>query len=80
MPFLLDGKIRYFQFELIGQGLIHAVFTRQGGVSPEPWAALNLGSMVGDDKERVRENQRLALAAESHACSQHTYRRMIIEP
>jgi len=63
MPFLLHGEIRYFQFELFRQGLIHAVFTRQGGVSPEPWAALNLGSMVGDDSERVRENQRLALAS-----------------
>lgn len=62
MPFLLHSEVRYFQFELFDQSLTHAVFTRQGGVSPEPWAALNLGSMVGDDLERVRENRRRALA------------------
>jgi len=63
MPFLSHAEIRYFQFELFGKSLTHAVFTRHGGVSPEPWAALNMGSMVGDDLERVRENRRLALAS-----------------
>jgi YfiH family protein len=62
MPFLSHGKIRYFQFEQLGQGLTHGIFTRQGGVSPDPWAALNLGSTVGDDLQRVRENRRIALA------------------
>ena len=61
MPFQSHGKIRYFQFEQLGSGLTHAIFTRWGGVSPEPWAELNLGSTVGDDLERVRENRRLAL-------------------
>ena len=63
MPFQSHGEIRYFQFEQLGPGLTHAVFTRQGGVSPRPWAALNLGSTVGDDLERVRENRQRALAA-----------------
>ncbi|MCL4352111.1 MAG: peptidoglycan editing factor PgeF [Firmicutes bacterium] len=63
MPFQSNGEIRYFQFEQLGQGQIHAIFTRRGGVSPEPWAALNMGSTVGDDLERVHENRRLALAA-----------------
>ncbi len=63
MPFQSHGEIRYFQFEQLGRGLTHAVFTRRGGVSPRPWAALNLGSTVGDDLERVRTNRRLALAA-----------------
>ncbi len=61
MPFQSSGEIRYFQFEHLGHGLIHGIFTRRGGVSPKPWAALNLGSSVGDDLERVRENRRLAL-------------------
>ncbi len=61
MPFKSNGEIRYFQFEQLNHGLSHAVFTRRGGVSPDPWAALNLGSTVGDDPERVRENRRLAL-------------------
>jgi YfiH family protein len=63
MSFQSYGKIRYFQFERIGQGLTHAIFTRRGGVSPVPWDSLNLGSTVGDDLERVRENRRLALAS-----------------
>ena len=45
-------------------GLCQAIFTRRGGVSPEPWAALNLGSTVGDStSRRVRENRRRVLAA-----------------
>jgi YfiH family protein len=63
MPFQSNGEIRYYQFGLFNQTLLHAIFTRRGGVSPDPWAALNLGSTVGDDLERVRENSRLALAA-----------------
>jgi polyphenol oxidase len=63
MPFKSNGEIRYFQFEKLGQGLVHAIFTRKGGVSPQPWAALNLGSTVGDDLQHVRENRRRALGA-----------------
>jgi len=63
MPFRLNGKVRYYQFELFGNGLEHAIFTRQGGVSPDPWAGLNVGGTVGDEPERVRENRRIALAA-----------------
>lgn len=61
MPFQSNGEIRYFQFEQLGHGQTHAIFTRRGGVSPEPWAALNLGGTVGDDLEHVNENRRLAL-------------------
>ncbi len=62
MPFQSNGRIRYFQFEQLGHGPTHAFFTRKGGVSPDPWAALNLGSTVGDALERVQENRNLALA------------------
>ena len=41
--------------------LVHAVFTRRGGVSPAPWDSLNLGWVVGDDAARVEANyQRVA--------------------
>jgi polyphenol oxidase len=63
MPFHSLGEIRYFQFDFLGPGLMHAVYTRQGGVSPQPWASLNMGSTVGDDLGRVLENRRLALTA-----------------
>ncbi|MBI4732396.1 MAG: peptidoglycan editing factor PgeF [Chloroflexi bacterium] len=56
-------ELRYYQFDSFDHGLCQAVFTRRGGVSPEPWASLNLGGTVGDDSQRVRENRRRALAA-----------------
>lgn len=64
MPFREAGAIRYLVFDLLEQaGITHAVFTRRGGVSPEPWASLNVGGLVGDDPERVKENRRLAFRA-----------------
>ncbi|MEM9692032.1 MAG: polyphenol oxidase family protein [Myxococcota bacterium] len=41
-------------------GFSHGFFTRQGGVSPEPWASLNFFSGNGDDVGRVAENLRRA--------------------
>jgi polyphenol oxidase len=61
MPFQSRAGIRYYQFDNLGDGLDHAIFTRRGGVSPSPWADLNLGGTVGDDPERVRKNRQLAL-------------------
>src|SRR5512140_2899023 len=63
MSFQSNAGIRYYQFDNLGDGLIQAVFTRQGGLSPDPWAALNLGGTVGDDSERVRANRQRALGA-----------------
>lgn len=40
-----------------------AVSTRAGGVSPAPWDSLNLGTHVGDDPARVRENRARLQAA-----------------
>jgi YfiH family protein len=38
---------------------VHAASSlRIGGVSPPPWASLNLGDHVGDEPERVAENRR----------------------
>lgn len=43
---------------------VHAVVTtRQGGTSPAPWDSLNLGTHVGDDRERVEANRALLLSA-----------------
>lgn len=51
----------YLQFDSLPNGrLQHAVFTRQGGVSPEPFASLNLSVSVADEKERVYANRRRA--------------------
>lgn len=61
MPFQQNDSIRYFHFDTIP--VPHAVFTRQGGLSPEPWNSLNVGGTVGDDLARVRANRNLSLQA-----------------
>lgn len=53
-----DGLVTY-QFEsLAADGLVHAVFTRLGGVSSGVFATLNVGHTVGDEPHAVRENHR----------------------
>ena len=56
MSFHHKNGIRYFTFESLA-GLTHAVFTRQGGVSPSPWDSLNVGGSVGDNIVHVRANR-----------------------
>jgi polyphenol oxidase len=64
MPFQNVGSVRYFTFtNLDNFGISHAIFTRQGGVSPGPWAELNVGGTVGDEPFRVAENRKRSFAA-----------------
>lgn len=59
MTFVEKNAIRYFTFDIFKSApVIHGIFTRHGGVSPEPWASLNLGGTVGDVRGRVIENRR----------------------
>jgi YfiH family protein len=51
-----DGLVTYRFENLDTAGLIHAVFTRLGGVSRGSFATLNVGRTVGDDAEAVAEN------------------------
>lgn len=61
MPFQQIGPLRFYQFETLSHpGLNHAIVTRQGGVSPNPWFSLNIGGNVGDESTRVRENLKRA--------------------
>lgn len=48
----------YYEFEM-WPDLRHGIFTRHGGISAAPWAALNLGGNVGDSAEAVRHNHGL---------------------
>ena len=60
--------------------IIHGVFTRQGGVSPEPYDSLNVSLAVGDLPSRVEENRRrlqktleldrLISATQVHGCAE----------
>jgi len=54
------GGVPVFRIDELEQGtrLVHAVFTRQGGVSLPPFATLNLGHAVGDDPVAVEANHR----------------------
>lgn len=64
MKLIQLGDIRYYCFDnLSAHNLPHALITRQGGVSPAPWATLNVGATVGDEIERVKENRKKAFEA-----------------
>ena len=56
------SDLPFLEFESLpnGSDLQHAVFTRQGGVSPVPFDSLNLSVSVPDDKARVYTNRRRA--------------------
>jgi YfiH family protein len=58
MAFHHSGNIKYFTFDSQFQNSIkHAIFTRQGGVSPIPWDSLNVGGYIGDDLENTYINR-----------------------
>lgn len=57
MSFTQQNGIRYFTFDSLPGTVTHAVFTRQGGVSPSPWDSLNVGGSIGDEIAHVRENR-----------------------
>jgi YfiH family protein len=61
MPFVQHNGLRYFQFDSIKTK--HAIFTRHGGLSPEPWNSLNVGGTVGDEITRVRQNRVISFQA-----------------
>jgi YfiH family protein len=63
MPFSQTSGLRYLTFDIFPRAVTQAVFTRQGGVSPSPWATLNVGGTVGDDATRVKENRARSLEA-----------------
>jgi YfiH family protein len=57
MPFSQHNGIRYYTFDIFPGNVAQAVFTRQGGVSPQPWDSLNVGGGIGDDLQNVRANR-----------------------
>ena len=54
-----NKSISYYTFSTLDDySLAHGVFMRYGGVSPAPWASLNMATSVGDSKESVIENRK----------------------
>lgn len=45
------------------QGCSHGISTRRGGVSPEPYASLNMGLSTGDAEDNVITNREILLHA-----------------
>jgi YfiH family protein len=61
MKIVHNGGLEVFQFESNPfQNIVQGIFSRKGGVSQPPWNSLNQGGTVGDLKEHVVENRRLA--------------------
>jgi purine-nucleoside/S-methyl-5'-thioadenosine phosphorylase / adenosine deaminase len=59
-----DNGLTTYRFEkLAGHDLVHAIFTRLGGASQGPFAALNVGRSVGDDPAAVEANLAQILAS-----------------
>ncbi len=59
-----SAGLRFFQFaSLAAASVVHAIFTRQGGVSEGPFAELNVGATVGDERPHVDENLLRCFAA-----------------
>lgn len=57
-----NGHLPYLRFSIFPQDgrQRHAVFTRKGGVSPVPFATLNLSVSVPDERTNVLANRRRA--------------------
>ena len=59
------GGVPYYTFSAFAEHaeIAHAVFTRLGGVSHDPYRSLNVGHSVGDDPRAVEENHHLVQEA-----------------
>ena len=59
MPFISSDGLEYFKFESFSScNIVHGIFTRKGGISPEPFNSLNLGGTGGDLRKNIIENRR----------------------
>ncbi len=58
MSFHNADELTYYTLDLFEMpGIVHGFYTRHGGISPEPWASLNLATSVGDTRENIIENR-----------------------
>lgn len=61
MAIIQHNGLSYYRFGSLQ--VKHGVFTRHGGISPEPWSSLNVGGTVGDELDRVRRNRDMSFDA-----------------
>ncbi len=55
-----NGDLGYYRFASLAcyEEVVHGIFTRLGGISPPPFASLNVSVSVGDEAEAVAANRR----------------------
>ena len=60
-----SDQVTYLRFSILEpyDNLLQGVFTRQGGVSPDPFSSLNLATAEGDDPRNVSQNRRIVTEA-----------------
>jgi YfiH family protein len=73
-----EGLLVY-RFEQLPDDLDALVSTRQGGVSPAPYASLNLGFRVDDEEGNVVENRRRLFSAFSMSLERSVWCKQIHE-
>jgi polyphenol oxidase len=85
MELLEENGLKFWRFPRLAAfpGVIHGVFTRQGGVSTGPYRSLNLSLAVGDLPQNVADNRRrvqqaLGLAALASATQVHGRQEAVI--
>jgi len=74
-----SNNLYHYQFSNLAEhaSLAHAVFTRHGGVSTEPYQTMNIGITVGDPHENVHENiRRMSGVLGSYDAPIHTTRQV----
>ncbi|MEI6289189.1 MAG: peptidoglycan editing factor PgeF [Chloroflexota bacterium] len=57
MNFVYKNGLKYLKFDIFPSEVIHGIFTRNGGLSVDPWNSLNVGGTVGDDNTVVKKNR-----------------------
>ena len=54
-----NGGLTFLTFpDTVFENTVHGIFTRKGGVSPEPFHSLNLSTSTGDSNENIQVNRR----------------------
>ncbi len=59
MKAVQSDSLKYYEFNTFStHDVVVRFYTRQGGISPEPWSSLNQGGTVGDSRANVIENRK----------------------
>jgi len=58
MVFHEEHGLKYLTLQTFDEyDVPHGFFSRRGGISPQPWASLNVATSVGDSRDNVIENR-----------------------